>query len=87
MIDSDRESESENETLGTGESAFASTEEWIQGNISWELEDFTRMTGVTAECNNLRSVSEKTINFWLAKIKIAKGLSFWKNLLINKELN
>ena len=59
MIDSDRESECENETLGTGESTFASTEEWIQGNISWEL-DFTRMTGVTAECNNLQSVSEKT---------------------------
>lgn len=60
MIDSDRESECENETLGTGESSFAAREEWIQGNISWELEDFTWVTGVPAECNNLRSVSEIT---------------------------
>ena len=59
MIDSYRKSESENETLGTGESTFASTEEWIQ-DISWELEDFTQVTGITAECNNLQSVSEET---------------------------
>ena len=32
MIDSD--TESENETHGAGECAFASTEEWIEDNVS-----------------------------------------------------
>ena len=41
MIDSD--TESENETHGAGECAFASTEEWIEDNVSWKLEDFTKI--------------------------------------------
>ena len=54
------ESESENETHGTGKISFASREEWIPGNISWKSEDFTWVPGVTTECNNLQSVSEIT---------------------------
>ena len=58
MIGSD--TESENETHGAGECSFASTEEWIEDNVSWKLEDFTGVWGVAIECNNLRSVSEIT---------------------------
>ena len=36
VIDSDMESE--NETHGAGECSFASTEQWIEGNISRKLE-------------------------------------------------
>ena len=52
--------ESENETHSAGECSFASTEEWIEDNISQKLEDFTGVSGVTIECNNQRSVSEIT---------------------------
>ena len=52
--------ESENETHGTGECSFASTEEWIEDNISRKLEDFIGVSDVTIECNNLQSVSEIT---------------------------
>ena len=52
--------ESENETHGVGECSFASTEEWIEDNISRKLEDFTEMSGITIECSNVRSVSEIT---------------------------
>ena len=70
VIDSD--TESENETRGTGECSFASTEEWIEDNISRKLEDFTGASDITTECNNLQSVSEITeLTFWPAKIKIA----------------
>ena len=61
MIDSDMESE--NETHGAGECAFASTEEWIEDNISQKL-DFIDVLGVAMEYDNLQSVSEITINFW-----------------------
>ena len=50
MIDSD--TESENETHSAGECSFASTEEWMEDNISWKLEDFTGMSDVTTDCNN-----------------------------------
>ena len=46
MIDSD--TESENETHGAGECSFASTEEWIEDNISWKL-DFIGVSGVTID--------------------------------------
>ena len=49
VIDSDMESE--NETHSAGECSFASTEEWIKDNISWKLEDFTGVSGVTIEYN------------------------------------
>ena len=52
--------ESENETQGAGECSFASTEKWIEDNISLKLEDFTGVSGVTIECNNPQSVSEIT---------------------------
>ena len=69
MIDSDMESE--NETHSAGECSFASTEEWIEDNISQKL-DFTGVSGVNIECNNPQSVSEITeLIFWPAKIKIA----------------
>ena len=58
MIDSD--TESENETHGAGECSFASTEEWIEDNISRKLEDFTEMSIITIECSNVKSVSEIT---------------------------
>ena len=37
---------------------FASIEEWIEDNTSWKLEDFTGVSGVTIESNDLQSVSE-----------------------------
>ena len=58
MIDSN--TESENETHGAGECSFASTEEWIEYNVSWKLEDFTGVWGVAIECNNLQSISDIT---------------------------
>ena len=58
MIGSD--TENENETLGAGEWAVPSTEEWIKDNISWKLKDFTGVSGVTIEYNNLKSLSETT---------------------------
>ena len=54
------DTESENETHSAGERSFASTEEWIEDNISWKLEDFTGVSGVAIECNNPESVSEIT---------------------------
>ena len=53
VIDSD--TESENETHGAGECSFASTEEWIEDNISQKL-DFIGVLGVAMECDNLQSV-------------------------------
>ena len=47
-------------THGVGECSFASTEEWIEDNISRKLEDFTEMSGITIECSNVKSVSEIT---------------------------
>lgn len=44
MIDSDKESE--HETHSAGECSFASTEEWMEGNIAWKLEDFTGVSDV-----------------------------------------
>ena len=60
MIDSDKESECE--THSAGECSFASTEEWMEDNISWKLEDFTGMSDVTTDCNNPSSVSDATIS-------------------------
>ena len=58
VIDSD--TESENETHGSGKCSFASTEECIENNISWKLEDCTGVSGITIECNIPQSVSEIT---------------------------
>ena len=56
MIDSDSESENSH---GARE-CFASIKELIEDNILWKLEDFTGVSGVTIESNNLQSVSEIT---------------------------
>ena len=58
VIDSD--TESKNETHGAGECSFASTEQWIEDNMSRKLEAFTGVSGVTIEFNNPQSVSEIT---------------------------
>ena len=39
--------------------SFTSAEEWTEGNMSRKLEDFTGVSGVTTECNNLQIVREK----------------------------
>ena len=79
VIDSDRESKSE--THG------ASTEEWVEDNISQKLEDFAGVSGVTPECNNPESIRAITINFWQARIKITgHSISLCKNSLVNNEL-
>ena len=44
----------------TGECCFASTEEWIEDSISWKLEDFRGVSGMTTECNKQQSISEIT---------------------------
>ena len=54
VIDSD--TGNENETHSAGECSFASTEEWIEDNISQKSEDFTGVPGA----NNPQSVSEIT---------------------------
>ena len=41
------------------ESSFASTEEWIQDDISQKLEDFRGVSGVTTEHNNHQKVLVK----------------------------
>ena len=68
MIDSD--TESENEIHDAEACSFASTEEWMEGNISQKLEDFTVVSGITVGYNNPQSVSEITICFGLVKTKI-----------------
>ena len=54
------DAESENETHSARECAFASTEEWMEGNISQKLEDFTAVSGITVGYNNPQSVCEIT---------------------------
>ena len=51
------DTESENETHSTGECS-CSAEEWIEDNVSWKLEDFIHVWGVTIECDNSQSVCE-----------------------------
>ena len=58
MIDSD--TESENETHSAGECSCASAEEWVEGNVSWKLEAFIGVWGVTIECDNWQTTSELT---------------------------
>ena len=68
-IDSD--TESEHETHGVGEHAFASIEGWTEDKIfSQKSDDFTGVAGLTTEGNNPQRASEKTVNFWPAKRKI-----------------
>lgn len=50
--------ESGNETHSARECPFASTEEWMEGNISQKVEDFTVVSGVTVGYNNPQSVCE-----------------------------
>ena len=61
------DTESENEIHDAEECSFASTEEWTEDNISWKSEDFSGISGLVIECNNLQSVSEITELFfgWL----------------------
>ena len=59
--------------------------EWAEGNVSWKLEDFTGVSGVTIGCNNPWSVGE--IIFGQPKEKPpATGIGFCKNSLVNNEL-
>ena len=55
MIDSD--TESENETHSARECSFASTEEWIEDNISRKLEEFTGVSRLTKDCNKIGRAS------------------------------
>ena len=58
----DSDTESESEIRGAGECFLASTEEWIEDDISEKLEDFRGVSGVesTIEWNNPQSVREIT---------------------------
>ena len=87
VIDSDMKSE--HETHSAGEYFFASTEEWIEDNISWKLDDFTGVLSVTIKCNNPQSVSEITelIFGWPKEKSLTIGISFYKNFLVNNELS
>ena len=53
---------SNNETHCAGGRSFASTEQWIEDDISEKLEDFRGVSGVqsTIEWNNPQSVREIT---------------------------
>ena len=68
VIDSDMESE--NKAHGAGECSFAPAEEWIE-DISWKLEDFIGVLGITIECNTCEVLVKDQMNFHLAKIKSA----------------
>ena len=58
----DSDTESESEIHGAGECFLASTEQWIEDDISEKLEDFRGVSGVqsTIEWNNPQSVRERT---------------------------
>ena len=45
--------ESENEIHDAEACSFASTEEWTEDNVSWKSEDFSGISGLVIECNNL----------------------------------
>ena len=51
MIDSDKESECE--THSAGECSFASTEEWMEDDISEMLEGFRGVSGVQVLLNGI----------------------------------
>ena len=55
VIDSD--TESENETHGARRCSFASTDKWMEDNISRKLEDVTGVSSATIEYNNQQTVS------------------------------
>ena len=76
----DSDMESKKETHSAGECCFASTEEWIEDNISWKLEDFRGVSGITTECNKQQSISEITeLIFAQPKWKsLATDVSFCK---------
>ena len=61
--------ESENEIHDAEECSFASTEEWTEDNISWKSEDFSGISDLVIECNNLQSVSEITELFLVGQNK------------------
>ena len=54
----DSDTESESEIHGAGECFLASTEQWIEDDISEKLEDFRGVSGVqsTIEWNNPQNV-------------------------------
>ena len=81
MIECDKESEHEAHTAG--ERHFASTEAWIEDNVSRELEDFTGASGVTTE-GNVSEVTEFTLG-WSKQRSLARGNSFCKSRLVNNE--
>ena len=47
----DSDTESESEIHGAGECFLASTEQWIEDDISEKLEDFRGVSGIPTECN------------------------------------
>ena len=55
VIDSDTESESE--TRGARRCSFASTDKWMEDNISRKFEDVTGVSSATIEYNNQQTVS------------------------------
>ena len=73
MIDSDFENE--DNIHDAGENSSFSTEDWIKSNILRNLENFTKVPGVTIQCNNPQSVSEVS--------KLIFGNHFF-NLLISQ---
>ena len=58
MIDSD--SERENETHSARGCSSASTDRWMEDNVSRKLEDVTGVSGPTTEWNDQPSVSSTT---------------------------
>lgn len=50
--------------------SFLSTEKWIEDNVSWKLEDFTDVSGVTIKCNKLQSISKITELIFVSQNKI-----------------
>ena len=73
--------ESENETHSAGECSCASAEKWIEDNVSWKLEDFTDVSGVTVKCNNLQSISEITELIFVGQNKI-----HWPEALVSAKI-
>ena len=61
--------------------SFLSTEKWIEDNVSWKLEDFTDVSGVTVKCNNLQSISEITELIFVGQNKI-----HWPEALVSAKI-
>ena len=73
----DSEMESKKEIHSAGECSFASTEEWIEDSISWKLEDFRGVSGITTECNKQQSISEMT------ELIVSQDKNQWPQVLVS----